>query len=198
MSEEKKPKSWADVEAKATENLEEELGEQEKKMIEANVQHQMNVENMFVEYLKLMEDQNNTIIKLLNDIHGEMVKANSMIPEIAYPNSPQEIAAKKSEPKTEVKTEPKKDISKPDNVGKEDEIIAHYKKEFIGLKSKDGEITKEMAEKFSFAFEPDKIIFKTNAYLPTSLFAAIAGKVEKGLNGKYIPGKGSHFILPYP
>jgi len=194
MSEEKPKKSWADVQGQAQEKAEEELGEQEKRMIEANVQHQMNVENMFVEYLKLMEDQNNTIIDLLSKIHGEMVKANSMIPEIAYPNSPQEIAAKKSEPKVE----PKKDISKPDNVGKEDEIVAYYKKQFLGLKSKDGEITKEMTDKFTFGFESDRIIFKTNAYLPTSLFAAIAGKVEKGLNGKYVQGKGSHFILPYP
>ena len=194
MSEENKPKSWADVGGKASEDMEQELSFDEKKMVEANIKHQMNVEQMFIEYLKLMEDQNNMVIELLNKIYGEMVKANAMIPEIAYPDSPQDKATKTTTSKPEVK----KDISKPDNVGKEDGIIAYYKSQFLGLKSKDGEITKEMTEKFSFAFEPDKIIFKTNSYLPTSLFAAIAGKAEKGLNGKYIPGKGSHFILPYP
>jgi hypothetical protein len=116
-----------------------------------------------------------------------------MIPEIAYSDNPQP----KTAPTPEVKTEPKKDLSKPENVAKEDAIVKVYNSKFAGLKAGALVLTDEMLGKFTYGFEQDKIILRTNQRLETPLFAALARKVEGELGGKYISGKGSHFILPY-
>jgi len=196
MSEEKKEKSWAGILPNQSDEdqkkLEEMLNEQDKHMMESVAVHQAKLEQTVLELMASLEDQNNRMLDLLNKIHGEMVKANAMIPEIAYPdNTP-------TKPET-TSPPPKKDLTKPDNVGNEEKIINYYNNIFLNLTANGGiKMDAGIVSKFTYGFEQDKIIMKTNSFFPTPLFAALASKIEKELNGKYISGKGAHFILPYP
>lgn len=207
MSEEKKSKSWAGALGPDGKPIEESAATQatEDAQFKAVALHTAILEKTILDMFKLIEDQNIEVLKVLKSIEELMEKANRMMefqidsaaPEVTHEQV--ERAVKEEAKATPTPTpETKKDLTKPDNVGREAGIIDYYKKQLAGVKAQSGEsVTQDILNKLVFKFEEDKIIMNT-PWVPTPLFAALAFKIEKELGGKYMKGKGSHFELPYP
>lgn len=208
--EKKKSKSWAgalgpdgkpiDESEAATQDAAQEA------QFKAVALHTAIMEKTILDLFKMLEDSNRENLKVLKSIEDLMQKANRMMEfqaDQASQNPTLDVAGsmvrqEEKTPEPAPKTEEKKDLSKPDNTSGEAGIIDYYKKELAGVKAQSGEtMTQEILNKLVFKFEQDKIIMNT-PWVPTPLFAALAFRVEKGLGGKYVAGKGSHFELPYP
>ena len=203
MSEEKKKsKSWAGAlgpDGKPIDETEVKTLEMtQEAQFKAVALHTAIMEKTILDLFKMLEDSNGEVLKVLKSIEDLMQKANRMMEFQADSavEMPTHEAVKQEEKKPEPL--PQKDLTKPDNAGGEARVIDYYKKELAGVKAQSGEsVTQDILNKLVFKFEQDKVIMNT-PWVPTPLFAAIAFKVEKGLGGKYIAGKGSHFELPYP
>lgn len=188
---EEKPKSWAPItEDPSIQEPEEELTAEQ----EENIRNlQMSIE---IAPLKMVD--------LLERILLELQMANTeAFGRTATP--PLETKVVESSPSPQhpqrsygIPVEEKPDLTKPSNVAGEDEIIAHYNSQFSGLTANNGEeLTDETIGKFTYSFTEDTIILKTGGFMPTPVWATLAGKIKE-LGGEYVRGKGAHFVLPYP
>ena len=94
--------------------------------------------------------------------------------------------------------EEKADLTVPENLKGEEQVSKYYLNRFREIATRQGEKHPEDSlAKFQFMFQESDVKLRTPS-LPTPLFAATARFVEDVLGGKYIGGKGAHFLLPYP
>lgn len=202
-----KQKSWADegkiLKEKAereSKAVEESVSEEDMKRLGMMAERQVKMDEAFLHMSEDMESVDKSlklILGVLEQLLSEMKKANAYAiegyePKDVIPFSPAETAAS-------VEPEKKKDLTKPENLGKQEDVAQYYKKRLSEVATRDGtKLTNEELNGMIFAFEQDKIIMKNTKHLAVPVFAAMTRFIEEALGGHYVGGKGAHYLLNYP
>ena len=84
------------------------------------------------------------------------------------------------------------------HIEREDETITHYLGKLRKVRTRGGEVLSDsLLRKFRFTFQEDGIRLDA-PLMKVPLFASTARFIERRLEGRFVGGRGAHFILPYP